>query len=494
MSWQTSTPGQPHIGVVGVGHGRYWQQFENLKDEMLCKLDAFLGKLRRNGTSPTCFGLVDNVESAYALVPALLAADLDVLFIDLLTYATSATFAVFARQVRVPTVLVALQPSRALDYSVATTRTQLLHDDVCSLPEFTGVARRFGNPVADVIIGTLVDDDRADEDVGRWCRVAAAVHDLRSARIGLMGHVLEGMLDMHADPTAINAAFGCHVVTVEPDELMRHYRGAREPALTAMRKKILDFFDTPEPGQDPITQKLSAKDLHIAAAAAVALEELMADKRIQGLAYYYEGEESSDMRTLVSNLIVGNSMLISRGVPVCGEFDLKTCIAMLIMDRLGMGGSFAELHPVDFARNSVLVGHDGPHHIGIAQGKPVLRSLDRYHGKPGMGASVEFSIRQGPITILSITVDHDGSFRFVVAEGEAIEGPTPPTGNTNTHARFGPDIRTFLREWALAGPTHHFALGVGHHALEIISLAGALGVRATSVHPTDDSRAGSASS
>lgn len=490
MSGQAGAPGHPHIGVVGVGHGRYWPQFENLKSEMLAKMDAFLDKLRRNGTSPTCFGLVDTVESAYALVPSLLAADLDVLFIDLLTYATSGTFAVFARQAHIPTVLVALQPSRALDYAATTTRTQLLHDDVCSLPEFTGVARRCGNPVADVIIGTLVDDALADEDIARWCRIASALRDLKTARIGLMGHVLEGMLDMHCDPTAITAAFGCHVAMVEPDELMRRYRGVREPAAMEMRRRILEFFDTPEPGQDPITQKLSEKDLHIAAATAVALEELIAEKRLQGLAYYYEGEEPSDMRTLVSNLIVGNSMLISRGVPVCGELDLKTCIAMLIMDRLGMGGSFAELHPVDFARNSVLVGHDGPHHLGIAQGKPVLRSLDRYHGKPGMGASVEFGIRRGPITILSITVDHDGRFRFVVAEGEAIAGPTPPTGNTNTHARFGPDIRTFLRDWALAGPTHHFALGVGHRAKEIMLLAQAIGIRVTSLNHGVDSHAG----
>ncbi len=471
--------GDPHIGVVGVGHGRYWPQFDNLKAEILAKMDVFLGKLCRNGVTPRCFGLVDDAESAYALVPILLAADLDVLFVDLLTYATSCTFAVFARQLRIPIVLVALQPTSALDYSATSTRTQLLHDDVCSLPELSGVARRFGNPVADIIVGTISDDPRADEEIASWCRIATALRDLRTARIGLMGHVLEGMLDMHTDPTAISAAFGCHVVMVEPDELLRHYRNAGEAALAETEREFLAFFDTPEPGHDPITRKLSARDLHVAAAAQVALRELIKEKHIQGLAYYYEGEEPSDMRTLVSNLNVGNSILIGEGFPVCGEFDIKTCIAMLIMDRLGMGGSFAEFHPVDFERDSVLVGHDGPHHIGIAQGKPVLRSLDKYHGKPGMGASVEFSIKEGPVTILSITVDADGRLRFVLAEGEAIAGPIPRTGNTNTHARFGPDIRTFLRRWALAGPTHHFALGVGHHGRQIMLLAGALGIRAT---------------
>jgi L-arabinose isomerase len=58
-----------------------------------------------------------------------------------------------------------------------------------------------------------------------------------------------------------------------------------------------------------------------------------------------------------------------------GEFDIKTCIAMLIMDRLEIGGSFAEFHPIDFDRDTILVGHDGPHHLNISNGKPVIRSL-----------------------------------------------------------------------------------------------------------------------
>ena len=182
------------------------------------------------------------------------------------------------------------------------------------------------------------------------------------------------------------------------------------------------------------------------------------------------------MRTLMSNLIVGNSLLTSAGFPMCGEYDIKTCIAMLIMDRMEMGGSFAEFHPLDFERDSVLVGHDGPHHLNIADRKPVLRSLKKYHGKPGSGASVEFNIRTGPISLLSIGVKSDGRFKFIIAEGESVAGPIPPTGNTNTHGRFKPDVRTFLRRWVSEGPTHHFALGVGRRASELRKVAEALGI------------------
>jgi len=169
---------------------------------------------------------------------------------------------------------------------------------------------------------------------------------------------------------------------------------------------------------------------------------------------------------------------------MCGEYDLKTCLAMMIMDRLDIGGSFAEFHPIDFARGTVLVGHDGPHHLNIAEGKPVLRSLKKYHGKPGTGAGVEFNLKVGAITMLGIGVKTDGKFKLIVAEGESVAGPIPPTGNTNTHGKFAPDVRTFLRRWCAEGPTHHFALGVGHKAETIRKIGECLGLE-TVVIPQD---------
>jgi L-arabinose isomerase len=203
------------------------------------------------------------------------------------------------------------------------------------------------------------------------------------------------------------------------------------------------------------------------------------------LAYYYEGEKSGSMCQLVSNLIVGNSLLTAAGFPMCSESDLKTCIAMLIMDRLDIGGSFAEFHPIDFNEGFVLVGHDGPHHINIADSKPILRSLSKYHGKPGAGASVEFKIKEGPITILSIGLTANGRFKFVLAEGESVHGPIPPTGNTNTRGFFKPDVRSFLKKWVAEGPTHHFALGIGHHARTIQQIAEILNIESVIVTSED---------
>ncbi|MHC4116352.1 MAG: L-fucose/L-arabinose isomerase family protein [Planctomycetota bacterium] len=473
-----------NVGIFGVGFHKYWPQFDGLLDELTKKLGVFVDRVSAHGAEVTSFGIVDDAASAYALLPKLKAADLDLVFCHMLTYATSASFGAIIRGLDVPIVLVALQPLKALDYSQASTYMQLCNDDLCSVPEFTGVAIRMGKKPPPVILGTLEDDPIAESEIAEWCNIAMVLHDLKRARIGHFGHPIEHMLDMQTDQTALTAAFGCHIVQTEADELLLSESTVTEEEIEGKKAEILNLFDTPEPKSDPITEKLTEEDLQVAARVAVALDKFVNGHDLDGLAYYYEGQQGSPIRRLVTNLIVGNSLLTAAGFPMCGESDLKTCIAMLIMDRLDIGGSFAEFHPIDFNEGFVLVGHDGPHHINIADGKPVLRSLSKYHGKPGSGASVEFKIKEGPITMLSIGVTANGKFKFIIAEGESVHGPIPPTGNTNTRGFFEPDVRTFLKRWVAEGPTHHFGLGVGHRARTIEKIAEILDIESVIVTPS----------
>lgn len=466
----------PRIGVFGVGYSKYWEQFDGLLEALLEKQRVFVEKLKKNNVEVVEFGLVDDSQVAYKLVPKLKAADLDLIFCDMLTYATSGTFGAIIKNIDIPIVLVALQPDAALDYENASTYQQLYNDDICSLPEFTGVAVRMGKRIPDVIVGTLHDDPQAESQIAEYCRIAKVLHGLKNARIGHIGHPIEAMLDMHSDSTMLTAHFGVHIVQCEAHEIVRQYSEVAQNEIEQEAKRILDFFDTPDPVSDPISEKLKPEDLKVASQVSIALKKFVDERKLDGLAYYYDGAEGSDTRLVMSNLIVGNSLLTSAGFPMCGESDLKCCLAMFIMDKLGIGGSFAEFHPVDFKENFILVGHDGPHNISIAQGKPVLRSLKKYHGKPGFGAGVEFKIKEGPITMLSISSTYEGKFKFVIAEGESVEGPIPPTGNTNTRGFFKPDVRTFLMNWVKEGPTHHFALGIGHHAKTIQKIGNYLNI------------------
>ncbi|MGI6707307.1 MAG: arabinose isomerase [Clostridia bacterium] len=469
------------IGVFAIGHGTYWGQFEGLLDNLTGYHGVFKEIVSRNDVEVVDFGMVDSSPKAYDALERMKASHLDLVFCNMVTYGTSSTFAPIIRNLDVPVVLAALQPLPGLDYSKASTFMQLENDNICSVPEFICTAERMGKKVQDVIIGTLYEDERAAAEIRQWCEIAKVLHDLKGARIGLMGHVLEAMYDMHADPASISAAFGIHVPLLEVDDVVSLYQTVTPREIQQKKDLILQEFDMPEPKSDPVTMKLTEADLDQAARTACALDKLVDEYQLTGLAHYYEGQEGSLQRQLVSSFIVGNSILNAQGIPMCGEYDIKTCIAMLIMDRLDIGGSFAELHPFDFREDFILVGHDGPHHIAIAEGKPILRSLVKYHGKPGSGASVEFKIKEGPITMLGITTKADGSYKFVIGEGLSKKGPIPPTGNTNTRAFFEPNTRDFVKAWVMEGPTHHFALGIGHHGETLKKIGDVLGIESVIV-------------
>ena len=193
------------------------------------------------------------------------------------------------------------------------------------------------------------------------------------------------------------------------------------------------------------------------------------------------GSSNGENEDAISSIILGNSLLTARGIPVAGEYEVKNAQAMKILDTFGAGGSFTEYYAMDFNDDVVLMGHDGPGHIKIAEGKTKVRSLQVYHGKVGRGLSVEMSVKHGPITCLSVVETREGRIKLVVAEGESVPGPILEIGNTNSRYRFGIGARRFVNDWSAQGPAHHCAVGVGHIAHKIEKLGHLLGIETVRV-------------
>ena len=475
----------PRIGVFGCGCWFYWHQFEGLKERLIEHQTGFEKRLGAVGVSVVSGGLVDTPQLAAETGDEFRRQDIDFLFCFMSTYALSSTVLPVAQRAGVPMVIISLQPTKAMDYEHGTTFMQLEHDNQTSLPEICCALNRANLPVAGMVVGTLHDDEPAWKRIVGWCKVARAYAAVKRARIGVMGHVYEGMLDMNSDPTMFDALFGMHCEHLELDDLQDCVDRVKDADIDRKIEEINALFDFPEPGGDPIAGPAKPEDIRWSAKVACGLDTLVEEQNLTGLAYYYRGLGGNAYEKLGSSLIIGSSLLTGQGVPIAGELDIKNCIAMLIVDRLEAGGSFAEIHPCDFEHDIVLVGHDGPHHIAVAEGRPVLRGLSVYHGKRGYGVSVEFSLKNGPITCVGLTQTYDGRFKFVVAEGESLPGAIPPTGNTNTRGRFPPDVRAFIENWSMEGPTHHFALAVGHIGNLIEDFARCWGIECVNVTAAD---------
>ena len=221
---------------------------------------------------------------------------------------------------------------------------------------------------------------------------------------------------------------GTHIEVLEMDDLQARVDAVTGPEIEAKIAEIHNTFEIAQPGRaqpgrDRISQPVTDERLRWSARVACGLDKLVTDFDLNGLTYYYRGLAGNATEELGASVIVGNSLLTARGIPAAGEGDLKTCMAMLIMDRLGAGGSYTELYAMDFVEDFILMGHDGPGHVAIAAGKPVLRGLGLYHGKRGYGISVEFNVKTGPVTILGLTQTGAGKLKLLAAQGSPFPDP-----------------------------------------------------------------------
>jgi L-arabinose isomerase len=372
-----------------------------------------------------------------------------------------------------PVVILNLQPTRTLDYEAMTTGEWLANCSACCVPEIAGAFTRAGISYR-TVTGTLLDGDPAWEELREWLDATHAVHSLRNARIGFLGHTYPGMLDLYSDFTQVHAQTGAHVEVLEIDDLVVRVESADAAAIERKGEEIRQTFDLADVGVDPIAAEITPEIFEWSARVAVGLDRLVKDFALDGLTYYYRGVGANIAERVAAGLIVGNSLLTARGVPASGEGDLKTNVGMLLLDRLGVGGSYTEFYALDFDGDFILMGHDGPGHLAIAEGRPVARALKLYHGKAGAGLSIEMKVRLGPVTILGVTQTADGRLKLIAAEGESIAGPTFKIGNTNSRIRFTSGPTAFFDAWCAQGPTHHVALGVGHQLSRLRKIAALL--------------------
>ncbi len=472
----TSIPsdGRLRVGLFAIGLDAYWKQFEGLQQRLTEYAAQVAQRLGRPDVEIVNLGLIDNPEKAAAAGHAFRRADVDLLFLHVTTYALSSTVLPVVRRAKVPVIILNLSPGAAIDYASFNaiadrgkmTGEWLAWCQACPVPEISNVFRRCNIPFFQVT-GMLENDAAAWNEIEEWLDAAKVAHTMEHNRLGVMGHYYGGMLDVYSDLTLQCATFGGHIEILEVDELA----ALRADVLSDdIERRVTHFHDAFDVQAD-----CPAEELARAARTSVALDRLVDLHNLGSMAYYYSGSGNPANEDTISSIILGTSLLTARGIPVAGECEVKNAQAMKIMDTLGVGGSFTEYYAVDFADDVVLMGHDGPGHLAIAEGKIKVRPLKVFHGKVGRGLSVEMSVKHGPVTLLSV-VESGGRLKLLTAEADSISGPILEIGNTNSRYRFTIGARQFIDAWSAQGPAHHCAVGIGHCATKIEKFGALLGI------------------
>jgi L-arabinose isomerase len=459
------------VGLVAGGLGTYWPQFPDLLPQLERSSAAVSRRIQAMDCDVVDVGFISDPKAGDAAAEKLRAAGCDLIVGFLTTYMTASMLLPIAQRSGAPVLLLNLQPSAKMDHATFDTGQWLAYCGACPLPEMGNTFLRAGIPFRSV--SGYLDDERAWARIGRWIRAAGVRATLRHGRHGLMGHLYPGMLDVSTDLTLVATNFGGHVEVLEFDDLrvrVAAATGAEIDARLELAREVFRIDDTVQEG-----------DFRWGAQVSVGLDRLAADFGLDSLAYYHRGLEGEQHERLGAGMILGASLLTARGIPAVGEYELRTSLAMLVVDRLGGGGSFTELQALDFEAGVVEMGHDGPAHLRISNGRPILRGLGVYHGKRGWGVSVETEVRQGPVTLCGIAQLRDGRYRFVAAQGEVVPGPLLQIGNTTSRVDFGCDPGEWTDAWSATGISHHWALGTGHLLPDLRAVCDLLGAELVEV-------------
>lgn len=468
------------IGLFGIGLDTYWDQFDGLRERLEGYLKQVENTIRHKHNNVVNLGLICDSESAFRAGTKFRQECVDVIFLYVSTYALSSTVLPVVQKAKVPVIILNLAPESAINYEKfnslkdrkAMTGAWLAYCSACPTPEIANVFKRTGINYHE-ITGILENDKVTQHEIEDWIDAAKVAHIMSFNRLGCMGHYYSGMLDIYTDLTKQYAYFGGHIEIIEVDELSSLRKQVNENELNAKLEEFNKFFD--------IREDCSETELKLAAKTAVALNKIVTKYKLGSLAYYYKGTGVKDNEDTLRSIILGTSLLTAQNVPVAGEYEIKNVQAMKIIDSFGAGGSFTEYYAMDYEADIILMGHDGPGHIGIAQGKVKVKPLEIYHGKVGKGLSIEMSVKKGPVTLLSVVESENGEIIFLMAEGESVAGPILEIGNTNSRYKFSIGARNFVNNWNSNGPAHHCAVGVGHIASKIIKLGKLLNIKAVQV-------------
>lgn len=454
-----------NIGFLTLGFSTYWKQMPGIREEII-KYSKEIEKRLSNYGKIINPGMIDTVEKARSANEKLQRENADIIFLHVGTYFPSQIILHTLYGLHIPIVTLHLQPVQ--DFTDNTQSSYTLPKNTFSAGgEIGNVLNRAGISYSS-IVGPLYGDDSVWGEIEQWCNVANVRKSLRIANVALIGNFYNGMCDLYVDMTKIITEFGTNIEIMEMAHLRKYVECVSQQEIDESYRETVEKFS--------FIGNITKEKLEWCNQVAVGMQKMVQDRELSAIAIHYNGYDGDIEEKIGYSLTLGGSLLAARGIPCVAEGDVLLTIPMIVMNRLAGGATQAEINVCNYKEDFSYVGHAGPGDIRLSNEKPLLRWLDFFHGKKGSGVSCEFSLKHGPVTLLSLVQTQSGGYKLTCTHADSVPGERLRNGNVSTPVRFNRAVNEFFTQWMTQGPSHHSVICLGHHGQILMKFAKTYGI------------------
>ncbi|MCS7221975.1 MAG: hypothetical protein RML36_05940 [Anaerolineae bacterium] len=337
---------------------------------------------------------------------------------------------------------------------IAWARPGMETGSLCGMQQLCFMLKQLGRPHC-----FLFEEVESPEGLRRawdFARAAALRRHLRRARIGYLGHRVEGMTETTAHELALKRIFGPRVVGIDSQLFLE--RAARVPAesVTERWKQL-----TSEVGRVTASHGAGVEAMQVYVALKEIIEELGLSTMAVGCYPH-----------LMGKVCLPISLLAEEGIPVACEGDINGALGMLILTTLtGQPVHNTDLLDPIAEENAIVFSHCGNGGFSLADDRRQItlgpvRLMNR-------GVCALFPARPGPVTLVNLVPTLNG-YRMGVMFGEAVETDMIFPGNP-LRVRFQSDYRALLRWIVAEGLGHHWMAAYGDLRRPLADLAAMVG-------------------
>ena len=307
----------------------------------------------------------------------------------------------------------------------------------------------------------------AEEQTAEQLRSAVAAArvkaELRGLKMAAVGHTPQGFGFGRALDAELMSTFGVELEAIEARELIDRAKAVSEADCAACLEKTACM--TCGLDRTPEQNRIDHAKLY------QAYRDYVNEHHIGALASRCWPDFFTSYGTPVCTVL---SMLNDEGVAAACEADVYGALSMWIGQRLsGQPVFFGDPVSLDEGENTLTFWHCGAAACSLA--RKDTGAVVGVHPNRKIGPAMDFGCEAFPeITVFRVGREPDGSFRFFLAEGEALDKPKQFTG-TSIVVKTDAPCREIVEDSVRAGFEPHFAVIRGRHADTLEALAEFLG-------------------